>query len=113
MDLPADSKIHNVFDVSKLKPHSDPDMYHRKSNPFPKTLEGEEVYEIERIIDHDFKFGTQWYKVAWKGYSEVYDSTWEPREELIKGASKLVSQYEKENDIQVDAPQRRKPKRRR
>ena len=62
-------------------------MYHRKSNPFPKTLKGEGTYEIERIIDHDFKFGTQWYKVAWKGYSEVYDSTWEPREELVKGPS--------------------------
>ena len=65
------------------------------------------------MLCYDFKFGTQWYKVAWKGYFEVYDSTWEPREELMKGASKLVTQYEKENDIKLDAPKSRKPKRRR
>jgi len=88
-------------------------MYHRKSNPFPKTLKGNDAYEIERIVDHDFKFGTQWYKVAWKGYSEVYDSTWEPRDELVKSASKIVVKYEKDNDIKVDVPKSRKPKKRR
>ena len=102
-----------MFDVSRLKPHTDLDMYHRKSNKFPRTLTGEDVYEIEKIIDHDHKFGTQWYKVAWKGYSEVYESTWEPRDELMKGASALVKQYEKENGISLEAPVKRQPKRRR
>ena len=74
-------------------------------------LRGENEYEIERLIDHDFKFGVQWYKVAWKGWSEVYDSTWEPREELMKNAEKAVLGYEKEHGIKVDAPVRRKAKR--
>ena len=70
-------------------------------------------YEIERIVDHDFKFGTQWYKVAWKGWSEVYNSTWEPRSDLMKNAAKAVLKYEKENDISEEKPDRRKPKKRR
>ena len=45
--------------------------------------------------------------------SEVYDSTWEPRDELVKDASKIVVKYEKDNDIKVDVPKSRKPKKRR
>ena len=67
--------------------------------------------ESERIVDHDFKFGTQWYKVAWKGWSEVYDSTWEPRSDMMKKAAKAVLKYEKENDISKEKPDRRKLKR--
>ena len=78
-----------------------------------EDYEDYEDYEIERIVDHDFKFGTQWYKVAWKGWSEVYDSTWEPRSDLMKNAAKAVLKYEKENDISEEKPDRRKPKKRR
>ena len=74
-------------------------------------LRGNVDYEIERLIDHDFKFGVQWFKVAWKGFSEVYDSTWEPRSELLKNAKKLVLKYEKEHGITEEAPVRRKTKR--
>ena len=74
-------------------------------------LRGDEEYEIERIIDHDFKFGVQWYKVSWKGWSELYESTWEPRSELIKNAGKLVLKYEKEHGLKEEAPVRRKTKR--
>ena len=62
---------------------------------------GVEKYEIERIIDHDYKYGNQWYKISWKGYSEIYESTWEPREELIKDAKKLILDYEKTNKIGI------------
>ena len=74
-------------------------------------LRGDEEYEIDRLIDHDFKFGVQWYKVAWKGWSEIYDSTWEPRSELIQNASKLVLAYEKQHGITASEPTRRKTKR--
>ena len=67
----------------------------------PKNLGGVEKYEIERIIDHDHKYGNHWYKISWKGYSEIYESTWEPREELIKDAKKLVLDYEKTNKIGI------------
>jgi hypothetical protein len=71
-----------------------------------------EVYEIDRLTDHDYKFGVQWYKVAWKGFSEVYESTWEPRTELMKNASKLVLKYEQENKLSLEDPERRKKRRR-
>ena len=106
-----DSKIHDVFHVSRLKPWKDPEVCRRTARPLPAELRGETEYEIERIVDHDYKFGTQWYKVAWKGWSEVYDSTWEPRDELVKNARRLVSKYDEEHGITADAPERRKTKR--
>ena len=74
-------------------------------------LRGEEAYELERIIDHDFKFGVQWFKVSWKGWSELYESTWEPRSELMKDASRLVLKYEREHGLKVDTPVSRKTRR--
>eukprot|EP01050_Picozoa_sp_SAG11_P007258 SAG11_NODE_597_length_8296_cov_12.606123_10_plen_229_part_00 len=99
LKLLADCKIHDVFHVSRLRPHTDPEFVRRKANPLPKILEGAEIYEIERIIDHDFTFGTQWYKIAWKGFSEIYESTWEPRHELMKNAKETVLKYERKKDI--------------
>lgn len=111
IQLPVDSKIHDVFHVSRLKPWKDPEVCRRKTRLIPAVLQGETEYEIERIVDHDYKFGTQWYKVAWKDWSEVYDSTWAPRSELVKNAEKTVLKYEKEHGLKADAPVRRKTKR--
>ena len=101
-----------MFHVSRLKPHTDPSFCRHKANLFPKMLRGEEVYEIDWLTDHDYKFGVQWYKVAWKGFSEVYESTWEPRTELMKNASKLVLKYEQENKLSLEDPERWKKRRR-
>ena len=40
----------------------------------------------------------------------LYDSTWEPRSDLMKKAAKAVLKYEKANDIIKEKPDRRKPK---
>ena len=53
LNLPKDWKIHNVFHTTLLKPYVEMET-HRGNfpRPPPELLEGEEVYEIERIIKH-------------------------------------------------------------
>ena len=111
--LPPDSKAHPVFHVSRLKIWNDPDVPKRPRLNLPKDFGELEEFEVEKILDHDHKHGIQFYRVKWKGYSEVgRDATWQSREDLMKNASKIVLSYEKKHNISVSKPVRRKAKKR-
>ena len=59
--------------------------------------EGEEVYEVEKILDKH-KVGDQWlYLVSWKGFGPEHNS-WEPERNLAD-ARRLVSQFNHEQHI--------------
>ena len=73
-------------------------------------------YEVNRILDHGFKFGVEFYLVAFKGYSEVYDQQWLSRDTLMENTAKTVLGYEKKHIITIVEPiskmvRRRKSKR--
>ena len=82
LDLPATMKCHNVFHVSLLEPHRGSRIPgRRQSHPPPVIVDGEEEWEVERVIwSEKRKKGKQeWieYLTQWKDYP-VGDSTWEP-----------------------------------
>ncbi|EYC08621.1 hypothetical protein Y032_0065g3653 [Ancylostoma ceylanicum] len=52
----------------------------------------EEVYEVEKILDHDDTADGLFYLVHWKGFGEEDDS-WEPAENLAF-ATKAINEYE-------------------
>ncbi|KAL6736649.1 hypothetical protein Aduo_006971 [Ancylostoma duodenale] len=52
----------------------------------------EEVYEVEKILDHDETTDGLFYLVHWKGFGEEDDS-WEPAENLAF-ATKAINEYE-------------------
>jgi hypothetical protein len=103
--------------VSQLKAFEEGDFKgadKRRQLParFTKDLE----YEVSRNLDHDFKFDIQFYLVAFKGHSEVYDEQWLSRDALMENAAKTVLDYEKKHRISADEPfsekfRRRKSKR--
>ena len=71
------------------------------------------VYQSQHeILDHGFKFGVQFYLVAFKGYSEVYDQQWLSRDALMENAAKTVLDYEKKHRISADEPVSKKIRRR-
>ena len=46
-------QIHNVFHMTLLKPYRETESYGQNfTEPPPELLEGEEVYEIENILNH-------------------------------------------------------------
>ena len=83
--------------MSKLKLASDEQFSNLKPTPLPPNEKEEGMFELEKILDHDVK--RKMYYVKWKGYSEIYDSTWEPREHLE--GTQILTDYEKRHNLAI------------
>jgi len=97
---PAFSKVHPVFNITMLRRFNADEIRERPkpTHPLPTIdEEGEEVYEVERILDKR-RVGERWlYLVSWKGFGPEHNS-WEP-ERNLSGARRLVSQFNREQHI--------------
>ena len=80
----------------------------RKIRLSKEFLDSNRKYEVETILDHDVIRGVVWFLVHWKGFDEVLESTWEPRDRLVLTAGDAVKAYEATHEIDVDGPTRKK-----
>ena len=85
LDLPEALRIHDVFHVSLLRPY---DASGTVQPPPPILIEGEEEFEVDRILDHrDRKLrkkgSARQFLVKWLGYGPEHNS-WEPEKNLHK-----------------------------
>ena len=118
LQLPDDCYIHDTFSSDRLKPYHDPSMvkFKGKSLPLDAKFTGDAddaddvEYEIDKILDWDVMRKEIWYLVAWKGYDEVHESTWESRKRLVKDARKIVLKYDSENGVTTVGGSRAKRK---
>src|SRR6266403_5208474 len=82
--LPVNWRIHNVFHASLLNPYHETTTHGPNfTHPPPDLIEGEEEFEVERIVAHQ-KFGRSkclQYLIKWKGYPES-DNSWEPADQV-------------------------------
>ncbi|QRW24124.1 Retrotransposable element Tf2 protein [Rhizoctonia solani] len=84
-------KIHNVFYVGLLsKSHESPSQLFPECPP-PETIEGEEEYKVEQILDSKRQQGKWFYLIKWKGYSPE-DNSWEP-EELLEHSQEEIKHF--------------------
>ena len=69
LKLPNTWQIHNVFHATLLRPYKENDTYGSNfTEPPPKLLEEEEVYEIETILNHRKRGRGYQYLIKWTGY---------------------------------------------
>ncbi len=93
LQFPESIKSHQVLHVSGLK------IYNTDKADLPKPppvlIDDVEEYEVEKVLDARIYRRKQQYLVKWLGY-EMYDSTWEPEENLLN-ASELIKDYWEEH----------------
>ena len=106
IELPANTKLHNVFHISRLKPAADFSLDTAKNVHLPAHDYGDKQFEVAGILAHKWLRGKIQYLVHWKGYSRIYDATWEPRNELLVNAKSIIDRYEHKFDIDVNAPKK-------
>jgi hypothetical protein len=88
LKLPKTMRIHPVFHVSLLKRFQE-DPERENNEPGPIIVEGQEEYEVERIVKFQGRKGQPvLYEVKWKGYNEE-ENTWEPIENLHNARDQL------------------------
>ena len=100
LELPHWLKVHPVFHVNRLSPWHDQGV-DRPPPPKLVQVQGEEEYEVDKILDSRIFRRQLQYKVRWKGYGEGADS-WEPASGLAHAKAK-VRQFHKANP---EAPQK-------
>ncbi len=99
--------IHPVFHVSLLEP-----WHSRGEDPKPQAIlvEGEEEWEVEKILDQRTKKEKIEYLVQWAD-SPPYENSWEPMENL-SNAKEAIEDYEAERQVHQPAAKKSKGKKR-
>jgi hypothetical protein len=97
LDLPESMKVHPVFHISRLKRFHERAAEMRGEEdqqlpPPPIIIDGQEEYEVERIIaKRRFQDQVQ-YLVKWAGYP-IEEAMWLTKEDM-KNASDLIKEFE-------------------
>jgi len=94
LELPKTIKIHPVVNVSRVRLYQSQVKGQKKIPPKPVIIEGEEEFEVERILNKRVVRGKEKFLVRWKGYTAEED-TWENRENL-ENTKELVEEFERE-----------------
>ena len=96
--LPNSWRIHNVFHATLLRSYKENTVYGQNFNkPPPELVEGEEVYEIETILNHRKRGRGYQYYVKWRGYP-ISDASWEP-EYLFSDDGETLQQYKRRHHL--------------
>ncbi len=109
LDVPPTWRIHPVFHISHLRPYRDPNRVvsgRVERPPPPLVADGEEHYEVERILRHRVnpRNNLVSYLVRWRGYSPEHDS-WVSRRDL--NAPTLLRNYHRDHPLNLIASGRR------
>ena len=95
LKLPASFRIHDVINVSRVRPYKPPVAGQSSIPPKPIDVEGTPEYEVEEILDSRLKCGKLEFLVKWSDYTDNYN-TWEP-EANCANFPDIISEFYKKN----------------
>ena len=95
LELPPHIKIHPVISIIHLEPVL-PDTYNRpRPKPGPILVGDKEEFMVEKIVDHEIRGRTTFYRVRWQGYDSI-DDTWEPGPYMESKVPELINRYQRQ-----------------
>jgi len=94
LELSKSIRIHSVVNVSRVWLYKPQVEGQKKIPPKPVIIEGEEEFEVEKILNKRTVRGKKKFLVRWKGYMAEED-TWENRENL-ENVKELVKEFKRE-----------------
>ena len=100
VELPKSIKIHPVVNISRVQLYKPQVEGQKKILPKLVIIEGEEEFEVEKILNKRTVREKEKFLVRWKGYM-VEEDTWESRENL-ENAKELVEEFEREYREEVE-----------
>ena len=95
LKLPASFKIHDVINVSQVRPYKPPVIGQCVTPSEAVEVEGAPEYEVEEVIDSRLKRGKLEYLVKWSGYTDDHN-TWEP-ESNLDNSKETINDFHKSN----------------
>jgi hypothetical protein len=101
LGLPVAWGIHDVFHASLLSPYHETTTHSPNfSRPPLELIDGEEEYQVERIMGHrrTRRGNKLQYLVKWVGYSNS-DNTWEPANQVH--APDLIKHYQRQHQLSI------------
>jgi hypothetical protein len=97
LQLPVSWRVHNVFHASLLRPYKENEIYGENfTEPPAELVEGEEVYEVETILNHRKRGRGYQYYVKWRGYP-ITDASWEPEHAFSNDGNTLADYKQRHN----------------
>ena len=100
LELPKSIKIYPVVNISRVQLYKLQVEGQKKIPPKPVIIEGEEEFEVEKILNKRTIRGKEKFLVRWKGYT-MEEDTWENRENL-ENTKELVEEFEREYREEVE-----------
>jgi len=100
LELPKSIRIHPVVNVSRVRLYKPQVEGQKKIPPKPVIIEGEEEFEVEKILNKRIVQGREKFLVRWKEYTAEEDM-WESRENL-ENVKELVEEFEREYREEVE-----------
>jgi len=100
LELPNSIKIHPIVNVSGVQLYKSQVKGQKKIPPKLVIIEGEEEFEVEKILNKRTVREKEKFLVRWKDYMAGED-TWENRENL-ENTKELVEEFEREHGEEVE-----------